>query len=319
MIVRNLLRWRYLHRDRQRVLQLLFILLFSAGSSLYGGAWTQKQRGLYLKISATYLYTTAEYDFRGNRQAILKDFAGTFQDGVYQESALKTYAEYGLFPRLTLIADLPVKLANSSRTEISNYFEEGRREASFSTTGFGDLNMQGRWRIIRHRAVVVSLQPGVKIPLYNNDSGNSGPQLGTGSIDAQCSLMSGFSLTSLPLYFSSEIGYRIRSGSLHDEYFGGLEAGLSTERGSLKAEMRMVKNTVTPPDIYGQTLRLPLPGGGGAVPVQLFGDQDYLKLNVEGVYKIGRSWGISIEIIRMLAGKNIISGTTFQTGIVVLR
>ena len=97
------------------------------------------------------------------------------------------------------------------------------------------------------------------------------------------------------------------------------EIGLSFVKSFFKLEFRGVKNTTTPPDIYGGPIQLPLPGGGGAVPLRLFGDQDYIKLVGEAMYRFGNNWGISGEIIHTLAGKNIITGTTFQVGFVLER
>ncbi len=306
--------------NRINALQWMFVIaaILSAFQLIYAGAWTQKKQSYYLKVASGYHYATTEFDHLGNERNILADFSDTFQNTEYEEFSIKSYFEYGLFSRITVIAEVPFKIATSSRTEISNYFEGGRRDTSHTTSGFGDLKLQGRWGIL-DGPVVFSLQPGVKIPLYSTSTEQTGPRLGTGDVDFDAGALFGASFAPSPLYFSSEGGYRFRTGPLHDEVYLNAEIGLSFEKTFFKAEFRGLKNTTTPPDVYGGPIELPLPGGGGAVPDRLFGDQDFIKLVGEGVYKFGNRWGISGEVIHTLAGKNIITGTTFQLGVVMLR
>ncbi|NIP24003.1 MAG: hypothetical protein GWO38_09335, partial [Phycisphaerae bacterium] len=83
----------------------------------------------------------------------------------------------------------------------------------------------------------------------------------------------------LPIYVTGGFGYRFRNEPLHDEMFFNAEAGLTMGEALIKVSLDGLQNTSTPPDIYGQTVQLPLPGGGGEVPIRLFGDQDFTKLN----------------------------------------
>jgi hypothetical protein len=296
---------------------MIAVLLFDT-LPLQAGAWVQKKKGYYIKISTGYLRATEEYDHLGNKKNIQEDFE-IYQNAAYEEITTTAYLEYGLIPRLTLVANLPFKVATNSRIESSNYFTGGQRDTSYTTTGFGDLELKARLGILTDGPVVVSLQPLVKIPLYKNDAGHPGPALGTGDVDIEAKLLAGSSFHPLPYYLTGGIGYRHRTGKLHDEVVFNAEAGATFEKLNLKLEFRGVKNTNTPPDIYGGPIQLPLPGGGGVVPVRLFGDQDYVKLIGEVVYKLSDRVGFSGGIFHMLHGKNIVAGTTYQIGLVLLR
>lgn len=297
---------------------LLILALLSMSGAARAGAWVQKKHGYYLKIGANYLNTGDEYDHLGNRKSILQDLE-VFENTSYQEFALFSYFEYGLTDNFTVVADAPFKVARSSRTEVSNYFVNGRRDTSFTTVGPGDLKLAGRLALFRTPAVV-SLQSGVKIPLgYSTSKDKEGPTLGTGDVDFEGQLLVGQSFHPFPLYFTGGIGYRYRTGVLHDEVFYSIELGVTGRRANFKLSYDGLQNTSTPQDIYGGTIILPLPGGGGAVPLRLFGDQNLSKLNAALLYKLNDRLALDGQVFQMLTGKNIVAGTTFSLGVVLVR
>ncbi len=297
---------------------VMMIVLLSLGSTLplKAGAWTQKKKGYYLKFGGSYLGTAQEFDHLGNRKNILQDFE-VYSNTEYEEFSFSTYLEYGLLDGFTIVADVPFKIATSSRTEESIYF--GARDTSFTTTGFGDLRVSGRVKLLE-APLVISFQAGVKIPLgYSTDTDQTGPTLGTGDVDYESQVLIGRSFYPLPLYLTGAAGYRVRPGLLNDEYFYSLEAGYTIGPALMKAGVDVLRNTGTPLDIYGQTIRLPLPGGGGVVPLRLFGDQNFTKINGGVIYGLGEQAALNAEVFHLLSGKNTVTGTTFLLGLVLTR
>lgn len=312
------LRYRNMTMSINVYFVMVMSLLILGSNVLQGGAWVQKKGGYFLKFGSGFHRTGQEFNYLGEKINIFEDLE-VYENTAYQEFKLKVYSEYGLTSRLTLVADLPFKIATSEQTQISNYFDGGRRDTSFTAVGFGDFAFYTRLGIL-DGPLVLSLQPGVKIPLgYSTDKEDESPTLGTGDVDVEGALLIGTSLYPTPVYITGSVGYRHRSGRLHDEYFATIETGLTLVKFLFKSEFSILRNEKDPPDIFGGTIVLPLPGGGGVVPDRLFGDQDFSKLNLEAVYKLKENMGLSGEFIHMLAGKNIITGTTFQFGLTLTR
>ena len=88
------------------------------------------------------------------------------------------------------------------------------------TVGFADLTVSGRYALL-DASFVVSLQGGVKLPLgYQEQPDNDGAPLGTGDVDFEGHLLVGKSLFPIPAYLTGSIGYRCRTGELHDQVLG---------------------------------------------------------------------------------------------------
>jgi hypothetical protein len=293
------------------------IIFFSC--AVYGGAWTQKKGAYFLKVAGGYLSTSQEFNHKGDLQQIMADFGEVFQNSTYREWSVQTYAEYGLTDKVTLVLNVPFKVAINERVEISNYFPGGRRNATYRTTGFGDLWTSARLHLLR-LPIVASVQTGVKIPLgYKDPDEITGPALGNGEVEYQASLLLGQGFHPLPIYVTGEIGYRIREGALHDEIVYSFEVGYTYNGGLLKVGVNGVENTATPPDVFGETIVLPLDGGGGETPDRLFGDHNFLKANVGFLYPIGNGLLLDGGVFHMLSGKNIVAGTLLQLGVVFSR
>lgn len=292
----------------------LFLLLFQVA---WAGAWVQKKGGYYVKVSSSYVQTSKEFDFNGTQKTLFEDLE-IYQNPTYQEFKVETYFEYGLTNRLTAVAILPFKVATDNRTIVGVAYRDNER-ISNTSTGFADLQLQARLGVVA-QPVVLSLQPVIKIPLgYNTSKDNEAPALGTGNVDYGGWLLLGKGFYPLPLYVTGGVGYTVRTGLLHDEIGYDFEVGLTFSRVNFKGEIQGVQNTTTPPDIYGETVITPLPGGGGEVPIRLFGDQNFTKFIGEVMYKFHPNLALSGQVFHMLAGKNIVSGTTFSVGFVLLR
>jgi len=73
---------------------------------------------------------------------------------------------------------------------------------------------------------VFSLQSGIKLALgYEAKPEDDGVPLGTGKVDFDGYLLFGKSLYPFPLYITSGIGYRRRTGPLNDQILYTVEAG----------------------------------------------------------------------------------------------
>jgi hypothetical protein len=170
-------------------------------------------------------------------------------------------------------------------------------------------------------SVVISLQPAIKIPLgYETNPSIDAPSLGTGEIDGEFLLQSGYSFWPRPWYITGGFGYRWRGGPVHNEYLYIAEIGYASDKLGFKLSLDGVKNSQPPPDIYGQTIITPLPGGGGALPSSaLTDDEDYLKVLPEFYLKISREWSIQFGLIQVVTGKNVESGTTYMLGFTRIR
>lgn len=293
-----------------------FLFLGFATQMLVAGAWAQKKNGYFFKIAINYLSTEKEFNHLGEKIDIFRDLE-VYHNARFEDFNANIYFEYGLFPQFTLIGGLPFKQSVSTRTEESVYF--GDREVTRTTTGFADLALSGRLQIF-NKPLAVSIQGGIKIPLgYDKTPENDGPTLGTGELDGELLLLLGRSLYPLPLYTTAGIGYRSRGGRFNDEILYNFEVGYTPGKWLFKLTLDGIQNTATPPDLYGRTLVLPLPGGGGVTPELLFGDQHILKLIPGVIFRFSQGLALQAEAIHVLAGTNTVAGTTFSLGLVFLK
>ena len=80
-----------------------------------------------------------------------------------------------------------------------------------------------------------------------------------------------------------------------------------------------IKNTETPPDLYGGKIQLPLPGGGGVTPDLLFGDLDLNQISFTISHLLQEGMSIEATIYEILSGKNTASGRTFSIGLAIYK
>lgn len=302
--------------SKMRVTALLTVVLFvTAGNSkIYAGAWPQKKHGIHLKLSSSYFHTTKEFNHEGDRLDIFQERI-IYEDTSFREFAIRAYAEYGLTDRLTLIGKLPFKVLRSKRTELIGGGALARI-ATLYTNGVGDLTVLGKYGLV-NGPWALSLQGGFKIPLgYEELPADDGSPLGTGDFDLEGHLLLGKSLYPLPAYLTTRIGYRWRSDELHDQVVLQAETGYTAGRFFVKFVFEGVKSTVTPPDLVGQPVVTPLPGGGGALPNIIEGDQDIFKINPSVSFSFNRKWSVQGELIHIFAGKNTVAGAAYSLGLI---
>ncbi len=196
------------------------------------GAWVQKKHGFYFKLSGNYFLATKEFNHEGRRLKIFQERI-IYENTSFRDLNVTAYLEYGVFERLTLIANLPLKNLTSKRTEIIGGGAVARH-VTIHTQGLADLEFSGRYAIL-DRPFVLSYQAGIKILLgHEADSSDDGPPLGTGNADFVKPILIGTSLFPLPVYLTASVGYRRRTGPLQDQILFTAEGGYSFGRALLK-------------------------------------------------------------------------------------
>jgi len=95
------------------------------------------------------------------------------------------------------------------------------------------------------------------------------------------------------------------------------KAGYSISKLFLKVFYEGVRNIKSPPDIYGEAVQTPLPGGGGELPEIIIGDQDIDKIIFTSSYRISQNISVNGDIFYLFSGKNTISGTTYSIGLIL--
>ena len=288
---------------------------------LLGGGFCRwvdpEENGYYLKFSANYLDTAFEYNHEGQRLDLFAEqFA--FEDASFRDVNFSFYGEYGLTERMTLVGSLPAKILTARRTEL--IAGRAARILTLHTTGLADLTVSGRFRLWNN-PLALSFQGGVKIPLgYDKQPENEGAPLGSGEPDVEGLLQFGKGSAVIPGYVTGSVGYRFRSGPLNDQILYLFEAGVRVPgRLLFKVTFDGIQSTVTPPDIAGQTISIPLPGGGGTFPNIIVGDQHVWKISPALIYDIERGVSVQLEMLNIFAGKNTIAGNTFSLGMVFAR
>ena len=295
----------------------LIIFIFLLPEIISAGAWPQRKGTIYFKLSSSYLFTTKEFNHTGAKLNIFQERI-IYEDTSFRDFAVTSYVEYGLTEKLTLISNIPFKILTSKRTELIG---GGAllRIATLHTLGFSDFSMSARYSLI-NRGFAFSVQGGIKLPLgYESKPDDDGAPLGTGKIDFEANLLIGRSLYPLPVYLTGGIGYRRRSGPLHDQVLLTAETGWQSGRFLLKTTFDAIKSTVAPPDIVGQPVISPLPGGGGALPNIIVGDQDIFKLSPSLIFKFDQWFSLQAELLHIFAGKNTVAGSIYSLGLIFER
>ena len=259
------------------------------GTCAHAGAWTQKAGGSYLKIATAYLNSSSDIDSNGDR--VPKAGMGELRD-----VNLSAYIEYGLTDRLTLVGSIPYKRLRDIRT-----FATGR--ALERRSGFGDMELRLRWRLVE-KSTVVSLAAGGKLPMWYADDPQSRVPLNSRKVDADLRLLVGRSLYPFPVYVTGELGFRARTGGFGNEAIYGLEAGATLGRFLLKGFVSGI-----------QTLGECAPTG----EVGLVGDQSVLKLSPGVIYRLKDWLELSAELIHVAWGCNTTAGSTYLVGIALKR
>lgn len=286
------------------VLTAPLLVLVAQHSPAIAGAWVQKQRGYFFKLTGSYLYTNQEYDSEGNVNDIRANDDGITNTS-YKEVALTGYLEYGFTDRVTLVTNFPFKIVTSKRTELSTP-DDPQRTVEVVTGGLSDFTVSARL-LLFGRAAPLSVQGGVKIPLgYDRFPPEEGAPLGSGKVDVEGWVLAGTSLHPLPAYVTGQVGYRLRDGQgISDEFLFQAEAGLTPSPWYMKATLEGTYSAKTPVEQESPTVTTT--------------NTDVLKLIPTVGYDFSPWFAVGAEAFITLNGKNTVAGTTYVLGVVFTR
>ena len=278
-----------------------FVLVALLHSAAFGGAWVQKTRGYFFKLTAAYLYTTEEYDNEGNIRRIREGEPG-ISNTSYKEISATGYLEYGVTKRLTMVANLPFKIVTSTRTEDNS--DGLMRNVEVVTGGLSDLTLSGRF-LLFGASTPLSIQAGVKLPMgYKATPPDGGAPLGSGKVDVEGWVLAGASIWPIRAYATGQIGYRIRGGTgIADEYLFQVEGGFTPGNWLAKATLEGVYSEGSSDDQESSTV--------------VITNQDVLKVIPTIAYRFHYRFAVGAELIHILAGRNTIAGTTYSVGILL--
>ena len=311
--------WRVTPRQRISVLRLLIVVavislpVFNA-AEVACQAWVQPVDGYFVKLSADYLFTSEQYNARGDLEPIAANDP-LFLKETFRDLSITAYAEYGLTDRYTLVTRLPFKISSTQNTQAPLLPGDTPNEVTLTNGGLGDLWLWVR-APFKRTPTAVSMKAGVKMPLgYEDIPDNGGPALGTGKIDAEVSLLVGQSFYPLSAYISGGVGYRLRGGAdFDDEVIYNIEGGYTTGPLFMKIRFEGLQNVGPIPDLGTQT---PLPGGGTSSSDANARNQDRFTISPVIALNLTRTFGVTAEAYHVIGGKNTIAGTTWVLGVIL--
>ena len=260
-------------------------LLLVLPAALWAGAWSQAPGSYYAKVSGLFYRSEDVFNDMGKR-------APMGMDGeAFRAAQSFLYLEYGLRERLTLVGT-----TNAGRLVGEDQFIES------TTWGIGDVELGLKYQLTQ-KPLIVSPQLVFKIPTgYNADFA---PAMGTGKFDAEARLLLSRSLYPLPVYFSAEMGYRLRGGAYSDQVPNLIEAGVTPHRRFFAKAF--LSGTNTRSKIASEDV--------GVVGLAQVSEGDFVKFG--GQLAIGVTGPLWVDILyeSVVDGENIGAGTTWGIGL----
>lgn len=183
----------------------LLMILFA--SQCFAGAWTAEKGAMYNKLTINYYSANENFDED-------RDRVGFGKNGDFRDLNAGYYLEYGLLDNLTLSGSMSFKSLKYEDDSTIN-----------KSSGFSDLDIAAKYRILETKGGVFSVQGLVKIP-DTYDKKDAVP-MGNGQYDTEIRFLYGHSLHPfLPAYCNVEAGYRFRAEEPADEIRYLLEFGM---------------------------------------------------------------------------------------------
>jgi hypothetical protein len=259
------------------------------------GAWLREPGEAYAKGSVARLTGDEVFDAEGDRRP-LEDPA-LYSAARYREVNASLYTEYGVARWLTLIASVPLKLAE---LDASALLPVGDIEGS--SFGLGDLHVGARLPL--HRGGwLAAVEPDLKVPLYGSpDADSDDPELGSRFVDFGAAAVVGTGVPQVHGYAQASVGYRIRGGSTSEETYWDAEAGCEAWR-RVRARLRY-------DGIDSQ-------GAGSGVsaagtPVPSAGEQDHHRIAPTLAFGFGGATELSLTWRRVIAGRSTLASDEWE-------
>lgn len=255
--------------------------------TVFAGAWTVKEGGMYNKVSINSFSTTENFNNDGDTESMANN-------GEFTDMNLVYYGEYGVKENITVFGSVPYKNIK---------FEDDLIDTE--TNGIGDIDLGVRYRLL-NKSFVLSAQGLVKVPAaYDKDETLP---LGNGQVDVEFRLLLGKSLYPLPMYFGLEVGYRYRADEPSDEWKYLVELGGDlSESIYLRTKLdgtKSVENGDDSVDVSGN-------------PVATI-EYDLAKLELTSGYKFSSAWVGEFTYVINLNGKNTAAGNNLSLAVIYI-
>ncbi len=276
---------------------LTVVLVMPAPAELLAGAWTLKRGHYYSKIGILRFESSSQFLLNGERRPLTNN-------GRVTDWSFYSYTEYGVFDDLTFIASIPIKRI---------HFSCAIEDCGKTTFGLADIYTGMRYKLSESRWIS-AIQIGLKFaPGYETDEValDTAPPLGDGQTDLEFRLLLGRSILNNEGYVNFDAGFRTRSGEPVDEVPFSVEAGLNlSPHYMLIGKLNGVRSIREDNDqenfriVDGSVENFV---GTGAL-------EDFLKLQIQFIYKVQPFLDISFEFDRVLSGRNTSQASTFGIG-----
>ena len=273
-------------------LKLLLLLVLTPAICFGGGGWVLPVGVGYFKFSQSMIRADRFYNPMGNEITITTV-------SLYTTSF---YGEYGITPRLTAIAYLPV-FVRSTLNDVQ-FRQSGDVLPGDELNSIGDPEIGLKYGFNQQGAVVLSLGLYLGLPLGEDQGGESGIlQTGDGEFNQKVQLEASHSFANSPLYGTLLAGFNNRTNDFSDELHFGLELGYATSQFSAIVKVKSVTslNNGDPSSSAGNTI--------------FSNNTEYLTVTPEFNYALGQKLGISASAGFALSGQNILASPNYILGV----
>lgn len=250
---------------RARALQRLAFAAaaVAAAEEACAGAWTLPEGAGQVIVSGSFMAGSKLFDGKGHLVPVPE----------YSKFELTPFAEYGVTDWLTAIAS-PSLLTVTAKGDPTDRY-----------SGLGYTEFGARARLAQAGSAVFSAQttarlPGALNPDNRAETGNTVPELDLRALGGVS-----FSLGDWPGFFDAEAAYRLRGGTLPNEYRVDLTLGVRPFPGLLL--MAQSFNVV----------------GDGEWP-GVYRHARYHKLQGSIVYDVTETWSVQLGLVGTVAGRN---------------
>ncbi len=281
------------------LLACLLVATWLTPSDALAGAWAQKDKGIYAKLSGGYSFATRQYKESGETFQLLSED----EPGRFDLYSLLLYTEFGLLPKLTVT----MSTSFSSAAVDSNLI-------NIRTTGLGDVRTGLKYQFL-DSPLVMSVDAKVTTPTgYTPDpAAAKAPTLGLGVPMYEGRLLVGKSFYPFPMYVSAEAGFRFR----------GSRRSRTDERVDYPPEIPYLAEIgVNPVDWL--TLRgvvNGVEGLGDPLALDAFSlsplTQSYTKVGPSIIVTIADRFQINADYLYTVAGINAIQSHDFTVGFAI--
>lgn len=261
----------------RQFLPLPAILALTLPATAYAGAWLRGADESMISASYNVYQSNKYYD----RNGVLNS------QPTFRKHELNVYGEHGV---------------SADWTIGTNLFLNQVKQSGVTNIGLADSEFFARTQIYNSKKAKLALQPLIKIPSWYQKSNTL--QSGSDSTDGELMLLYGYNLPAFSArdYLDVGAGYRVRGGSLSDQYRAYVAYGLH-----LGQSLSLV-----PAAYITQATNIP-----NSNNFQQNGEQDYdlTKLNITAFYALSEATRLYAGLSAEVSGVNTGVGQSVTLGI----